>query len=498
MTTPLQARRIGIDTYHEPTVYLHRECSIARAEGFSVQSRVLVKGGRGERIARLNMVTGPLLNACEAGLSDSLWAALELAEGETVTVAHPPPLTSFGHVRAKIYGKELPDTAISEIIRDVAAQRYSGVELAAFLTACAGDRLNVDEIAALTRAMVESGQQLHWGSDVVLDKHCVGGLPGNRTTPIVVAIIAANGLIIPKTSSRAITSPAGTADMMEVLAPVDLDLAAMRRVVEREYGCLVWGGRAALSPADDILIHIERLLDLDSEGQLVASVLSKKLAAGSRQLLIDMPVGPTAKVRDMARAQLLADLFTGIGGRLGLRVAVHTSHEDGPVGNGIGPALEARDVVAVLKGDAAVPADLRARALALAARLLELAPGFDAARAAQVAQDTLDGGRAWHKFQAICEAQGGMRAIPHARFTYPVTAQQAGRIAAIDNRNLARAAKFSGAPHDKAAGIDMHVRVGTVVAKGQPLFTLHAETRGELDYALQFISATPLFRIEPA
>lgn len=498
MTTPLIARRLGVDTYQEPTLFLHRECDICRAQGFEVQSRVLVISGQAERTAQLNIVTGSLLNACEAGLSDNLWDALQLKEGDAVTIAHAPPLTSFGHVRSKIFGHSLTDTAFAEMIQDVAAQRYSGVEMAAFLTACSAEKLDRDEITGLTRAMVISGQQLGWNSDIVLDKHCVGGLPGNRTTPIVVAIVAANGLLIPKTSSRAITSPAGTADTMEVLAPVDLGLNEMRKVVEKEYGCLVWGGHARLSPADDVLIRIERLLDLDSEGQLVASVLSKKLAAGSKQLLVDMPVGPTAKIRSMDKANQLAGFFKEVGARLGLQVAIHTSYEEGPVGRGIGPALEARDVVAVLRDEKEAPADLRARALAVAAHVLAMAPGFSPAKAAEIAHETLESGRAWHKFQAICEAQGGMRCIPKARFTQPVVAERAGRITAIDNRNLARAAKFAGAPHDKAAGIDLGVHIKSEVKIGQPLFTLHAETRGELDYALQFIASKTLFTIDPA
>ena len=145
--------------------------------------------------------------------------------------------------------------------------------------------------------MVKTGKILTWPSDLIVDKHCVGGLPGNRTTLIVVPIVAAFGLMIPKTSSRAITSPAGTADTMEVFAPVNLDIKTMRKVVEQENGCIVWGGSVSLSPADDLLIRIERPMDLDSEGQLVASILSKKIAAGSNHLVIDIPIGSTAKIR---------------------------------------------------------------------------------------------------------------------------------------------------------------------------------------------------------
>lgn len=169
--------------------------------------------------------------------------------------------------------------------------------------------------------------------------HCVGGLPGNRTTLIVVPIVAAFGLMIPKTSSRAITSPAGTADTMEVLAPVNLDIKKMKKVVEREYGCIVWGGAMSLSPADDILIHIERAIDLDSEGQLVASVLSKKIAAGSTHLVIDIPIGATAKIRSLKTAIKLKKLFDNICLKYNLTIKTIFSHGEQPVGRGIGPAL---------------------------------------------------------------------------------------------------------------------------------------------------------------
>lgn len=195
------------------------------------------------------------------------------------------------------------------ILQDMAAGRYTDIDLSAFLTACTAVGMSLDEVAWLTRGMVQVGERVAWDHAVVADKHSVGGLPGNRTSPIVVSIVAAGGVCIPKTSSRAITSPAGTADAMETLAPVDLDLASMRRGVEREGGCVIWGGAIHLSPVDDLLIRVERALDLDSEAQLVASVLSKKVAAGSSHVVIDIPVGPTAKIRTLDAAQTIAHLL---------------------------------------------------------------------------------------------------------------------------------------------------------------------------------------------
>jgi thymidine phosphorylase len=351
--------------------------------------------------------------------------------------------------------------------------------------------MSAQETLALTRAMVDAGTRLAWHQRPVLDKHCVGGLPGNRTTPIVVAIVAASGLTIPKTSSRAITSPSGTADTMEMLAPVDLTLDHMRRVVEREGGCVVWGGAMALSPADDLLIQVERPLDFDSDAQLAASVISKKVAAGSTRLLIDIPVGPTAKVRSTLAARQLANSLRELGAAFGLQVEAIETDGAQPVGRGIGPALEAQDVLAVLRNQAQAPPELRERALQLAGRMLELGECAAAGEGLRRATEVLDSGTAWRKFEAICEAQGGLREPPVAAHRREILAQQAGVMNGIDNRRLGRVAKLAGAPMSPAAGVVIHARLGQRLQVGEPLYTIHAQTPGELEYAAAYAVRHP-------
>jgi thymidine phosphorylase len=487
----LRLRRLGIDTYDDPVIYMRADCPVCRSEGFEAHSRISARlNGRGI-IATLNIVRSDLLQADEAGLSEAAWKLLDARDGDPVFLSHPEPVDSLGHVRAKIYGGRLDEGAIHSIIKDVAARRYSDIQLSAFIAACAGDGLDGRETIALTRAMVAAGEQISWGRAPILDKHSVGGLPGNRTTPIIVAVVAAAGLVMPKTSSRSITSPAGTADTMETLAPVELDLATMRRVVEREGGCVVWGGAMRLSPADEILIRVERPLDIDSEGQMVASILSKKAAAGSTHVVIDMPVGATAKVRDERSARSLTALLGEVGKAVGIEVRVIATDGAQPVGRRIGPALEAKDVLAVLQRQPDASTDLRERSLRLAAEVIELGGRAGRSGGMRLARALLDDGRAWHKFQAICEAQGGMRVPPTAAQTRPVAATHAGKVVLIDNRRLARVAKLAGAPASPAAGLELHTPVGTTVERGQPLFTVHAQTPGELAYALDYAAAKP-------
>jgi len=487
----LKACRLGIDTSQEAIIYMREDCPVCRSEGFTAHRRVEVRNDGRRIVATLNVVTSEILSPGEAGLSDAAWAALGIEEGDHISVHHPAPVASLALVRSKIYGNRLDLPAFEDILADVVAGRYSDIQLSAFVSGCAGARLDLNEMIGLTQAMVDVGDRLDWGEGPIVDKHCVGGLPGNRTTPIVVAIIAARGLTIPKTSSRAITSPAGTADTMEMLAPVDLNEAAMRRVVENEGGCVVWGGAVRLSPADEILIRIERALDIDSEGQLVASVLSKKIAAGSTHVVLDLPVGPTAKVRSSEAARELGDDLTRVAHKFSL--LAHTVETDGrqPVGRGIGPALEARDVLAVLQGAADAPQDLRDRSVRLAGEIFEMVNMAATGEGATLAQTTIDEGHAWKKFQAICEAQGGMRTPPAADYTRPVVATYAGRVSAFDNRRLAKVAKLAGAPNVGAAGLDLHCELGARVAKGEPLYTIHAESPGELEYACDFAAANP-------
>lgn len=480
------ARQFGIDTRQEPVIFLRGDTPVARSEGFEAMSRVNVQANGQSIIATLVIVGEDLLPPGQAGLSNAARRLLHAEEGQELHLSYPKPITSLAFVRSKIYGNTLPADQLREIVDDIVAGHYMDVHLAAFITACSGNRMSQDEIIHLTEAMACAGKQLDWPNEYVVDKHSVGGLPGNRTTPIVVPIVAAKGLLMPKTSSRAITSPSGTADTMETLAPVNLDLATMRRVVEKEGACIAWGGSVNLSPADDILIRVEKALDIDSEGQLIASILSKKIAAGSTHIVIDMPVGATAKVRNTQAATLLCEQLKSVGQALGLKVYIIMSEGIQPVGRGIGPALEAHDVLSVLQNLTDAPQDLKQRAIDLAGTLFEFTgiskPGHGNTEALQI----LTSGKAWQKFQAICEAQGGMKNPPHAAYHYDIFAKRDGVITCFDNRTVSRIAKLAGAPADKAAGISMNARLGDHVNEGDTLMTIHAESPGELEYALEF------------
>lgn len=486
----LKVISIGIDTYRENIIYMRSDCHICRSEGFRALTRVVVHFQSNFIIATLNVIQTNLLKESEAALSEMAMKQLGISEGDNITVTHLNPITSLSNVRAKMYRKKLSKQAYFQIINDIAKGYYANIEIAAFISAVAGDNMDIEEIIWLTEAMIHSGVQLAWDTEIVLDKHSVGGLPGNRTTPIVVSIVAAFGLTIPKTSSRAITSPAGTADMMETMTDVNLSIEKVKEVVQKENGCFVWGGSVKLSPADDILITVEKALDVDSPGQMIASVLSKKAAAGATHVVIEIPTGVSAKIRTNDEALQLQDYFIAVGRAVGLKVEVLITDGSQPVGRGIGPALEAMDVLAVLRNQNDASNHLKEKAIQIAGALLEFSGKIRQGDGVTVAKEILENGTAYDKFLKICKAQGGFTEPNFAKYKTEIKSEFAGKVIAIDNRKLAKVAKLAGAPHFPSAGIYFISPIGTDIEKGQCLFTIYAESEGELNYAVDYLKAT--------
>jgi len=501
-STELRTRRVAIDTWRENVVYLHRDCAVVRAAGFQALSKVKVLANSHSISAVLNVVDdAAIVRPDELGLSEDAFARLDLQAGSAARVTPAEPPESLPALRRKIDGERLSRADLHAIVRDIAQARYSKIELAAFVVATHGSNLEREEVRDLTEAMIDAGRRLDWQHAVrggpVVDKHCIGGIPGNRTSMVVVPIVAAHGMLCPKTSSRAITSPAGTADTMAVLAEVELPVQRLQQIVRDTNGCLAWGGAAGLSPADDILISVERPLGIDSQGQMVASILSKKIAAGSTHLVLDIPVGPTAKVRSMSEAQQLRKLFEYVASHLNLQLDVMITDGSQPIGRGIGPVLEARDVMRVLRNDPAAPVDLREKSLRLAGRVIEFDPDVRGGDGWRIARDILESGRALAQMEAIIDAQGRRGELPPlGELTHEVTADGRGTVAAIDNLRLARIARLAGAPQVMGAGVDLLRKVGDAVVAGQPMYRIHARYAADLGFARDLAQRDSGYRIE--
>ncbi len=422
----------------------------------------------------------------EIGLTYELSKKIKSKQKINVELVEKP--YSLKYIKEKLDGKELNKKEIYAIIKDIVDNKLSEVEVAYFAAAGYVNHFTFEETVALTEAMVNTGSILKLKSKIVVDKHCIGGVAGNRTTMVIVPILASLGLIIPKTSSRSITSPAGTADTMEVLAKVDLDLKGVKRVVEKTNGCIVWGGALSLAPADDVIIRVEHPLGIDAVGQMIASVLAKKKSVSSTHVLIDIPYGKGSKVPDLRQAKKLAKLFVDVGTKIGLKIKVVFTNGKEPIGNGIGPALEARDVLYVLMNHEKQPLDLREKALMLAGQIIELATRRKNGYA--LAKKALDSGLAYQKMVEIIKAQGKRAITPDeislSRYHFDIKASKSGRLTYLNNRLISELALVAGAPKDKQAGLYLFKHTKQKIVKGEPLFRIYAENPRKLSFAKEF------------
>ena len=420
------------------------------------------------------------------GLFEEVLDRLHVQHKGLVEVRFTGKPESVKHIRDKLLGKELNDTELYHITDDITHDRLTDIEKTYFVAASFTHGLSVREVIGLTKAMVQTGTTLKFPG-ITLDKHCIGGVPGNRTTMIVVPIVAAAGYTIPKTSSRAITSPAGTADTMECLAEVEMPEAKIKQVVKKTGACIVHGGSVNLAPADDKIIDVEHPLSIDAEGQLLASVMAKKHSVSANHVLIDIPMGKSVKARNPKEAAHLKKMFELIGKKLGMHVKVVITDGSHPIGNGIGPLLEAEDVMAVLRNDSLAPQDLKEKSLMLAGQLLELVCACGKGGGLKMAKEILKSGKALKKMNEIIAAQGKQERPELGKHRYPVRGAKSGRIVEIDNDIIAKVARIAGAPNDKGAGLFLSKKIHDSVKKGDLLYTIYALNEFKLNLAKELI-----------
>ena len=423
-----------------------------------------------------------------------------LRQGDPAAAPSFAPPASRIHLQAKLRGDALDEAAYVAVLRDAIAGRYTEAELTEFLIAATGN-LDDQEVVALARARTAFTPRIEWDEPLVVDKHSMGGVPGSRITLIVVPIVAAYGLAIPKTSSRAITSAAGTADAMETVARVDLTHDDLRRCITQARGCIAWNGRLNHSVVDDVMNAITRPLKLDSRRWSVASILSKKYTAGATHVMVDLPYGPQTKLASREDAEALGALFEHVGKGLGMQVRAFATDGSQPIGRGIGPALEVRDVLQVLDNAPDAPADLRAKALRFAAEIIAFDPRVASReQGMRIATALLEEGKTKAAFERIATAQGRRpAAVMPAAHTHEITAARAGRVASIDGMRISGVARAAGAPRNAGAGVDLLCTIGAHVTPGQALYRIHADSPAELEPAVRLAQGecNEALRIDP-
>ena len=453
-----------------------------------VDDRITITNSK--KIYTVTDIFPKLVKKNEIGLSQELSRILKLKNKSMVEVSASESSGASLLIKKKLSGKKLNKKEITFLILEIVHNNLTEAEIAFFIAAEKLNGMDFEETINLTKAMIKTGSKLKFKGKYVADKHCIGGISGNRTTPIVVAICAAAGLTLPKTSSRAITSASGTADVIETISNVELSLKKIKKVVGKTGACLAWGGSLGLAPSDDKIIQVERLLNLDVEPQLIASIMSKKVAAGAKYILIDIPYGRGAKVNNLTSAKKLGRKFEKMGKRFRIKLKVVYTDGSQPIGNGVGPVLELLDILKVLQNAKDSPTDLREKSLYLSSELIKLC-GIKNAR--RKAEEILLSGGAHEKFKEIINAQNEkkdfdkrVKNLKLGKFKKTIKAKKSGRITSIDNKGINSLCRILGTPETKSAGAYLHKHVGKV-KKGEPIITLYSESKSKMKDALKFI-----------
>jgi AMP phosphorylase len=425
----------------------------------------------------------------EIGLSKEISFKLNLKTNEIVNVSTAEMFLGAKIIKKKLEGKKLTKEEIETIVSEITNNNLTETEIAYFVAAEKNKGMSLQETIFLTEAMIKTGKRINFSDKIIADKHCIGGIAGNRTTPIVVAICAAAGIKMPKSSSRAITSASGTADVMETITNVELSTDKIKKIVDKTNACLVWGGSLGLAPSDDKIIQVERILNLDVEPQLLASIISKKISAGSNRILVDIPFGG-GKIKTKKDARKLGEKFVKIGKHFRVKFKPVYTIGNQPIGDGFGPVLEMKDVISVLQNKKDCPQDLKRKSIYLAAKIMSLCGIFFAK---SKAKKILASGQAYSKFKEIVNAQNEsndfekrVKSLELAKARFHYYSPKSGKIVEIDNHKINSLCRILGTPENPRAGVYLHKHMGKI-KEGEDLLTLYSENEERLKDAEKFL-----------
>tara|TARA_Y100000034_G_scaffold129029_1_gene184688 strand:- start:234 stop:1709 length:1476 start_codon:yes stop_codon:yes gene_type:complete len=486
----LKSKDINISTGGPLIAILNR----LDAEKLDIQAldRVKIQHGRNSIIAAVDISeTDEKIKKGQIGLFKEVIKDLKIKKQTNLKISVSPIPISVEIIKKKLDNKELTKKEINTLVKDLVHNELTEIELTYFISGCYQNGLTFEETTNLTKAIVKQGNKIKINKKIIADKHSIGGIPNNRTTMLIVPILTAAGITIIKTSSRSITSPAGTADTMESLSKVTFPTEKIIDIVKKTNGCIVWGGAIDLASADEKLIKVRHPLRLDPVGVMLASILAKKAAVQSTHVLIDIPLGKTAKLSNKKQANSLKKKFERLGKQLGIKTKVITTNGSQPIGNGIGPNLEAKDVLYILRKDPRAPKDLEKKSIMMADII------FKMTNTKASAKELIDSGLAYQQFMKIIKEQEGNPKINPddiriGKYSYDYKANKKGKIKEINNKKISKIARVAGAPQDKEAGIYLNVKLRENVKKGQVLLTIYSDSKPKLKYAKSLLKDTIL------
>ena len=482
-------KHLPVASFSENIAYINRNCSAYKADDINALVKIEIHGGVRTIYAFLQIVDDDTVVAPnQLALNNEAFEQINLPEGAKVSISVSPTPPSINSIARKIAGNILTSGEYSAIVNDIVSKRYSNLDIASFLVA-SGSFMSAPEVLSLTEAMV-GDKLIHWDNEnIVVDCHCLGGVPGNKTDILVTAIVAAYGLPMPKTASYSLTSCAGVADTFSVLAHVDVDEKELLRLVTENRGAIVSYNNLDICPASKLIAQVERQIGITQHEHIAASILAIKMAAGITHLLIDIPVGPKSRIKSTNEAMRLRKLMEYVGDMLSMEIDVVITDGSEPIGFGVGAAFEARDVIKVLKNAEDAPQDLREKSLFLAGRVLEFDPKMRGGQGYLVAKEILESGRALETLNNIIKAQGKASQPKIGKFTRDICANTSGVVESIDNARINKIGVLAGAGQYAGAGIDLFKKVGDTVEQGEPLYRIYACNSTDFAFANSIVDA---------
>lgn len=407
-------------------------------------------------------------------------------------------------IKKKRLGESLTNDEIDFFVSGVTDKSIPDYQLSAFLMAVCFTGMSAGETAYLTDAMAKSGDilDLSMFGSLSADKHSTGGV-GDKTTLIVAPIAAALGCKIAKMSGRALGHTGGTVDKLESIPGYRVELAPDEFIRQVEdIGIAVVGQSGALAPADKSLYALRDVTGtVDCAPLIASSIMSKKLAAGSHNIVLDVKVGSGAFMTDFKSAKELAVMMCDIGNKCGRNVRAVLTDMDKPLGFAIGNILEVREAIDVLSGKG--PDDLRLVSITLAGMLVASVKGISDSEGIELARETLASGKAYEKFIKWIACQGGdTRLITapalfgEAPISYEVKATSDGYIYSMDTEKIGLASTRLGAGRenktsviDPLAGIMLKAKTGDYVHKGDLVATLYTSKSETIEDASKLFSS---------
>ena len=491
----LKLKHFAVSSFNENLAYIHKDCTAYHIDNVMTLTKVEIHGGVKPVYAFLQIVSdSSLLKPDELGLNTEAFKQINLPEGANISISIAPQAPSLSSVKRKIAGNILNSSEYDAIIGDISARRYSNMDITSFLVA-SGSFMTTSEVLALTEAMVGE-DVIRWDNEeIVVDHHCFGGVPGNKTDIIITAIVAAYGLPMPKTASRSLTSCAGVADTFSVLANVDIDETKLKKLIKENRGAIVDYNSLPIATANKIISEVERSIGITQLQHLAASILAIKLAAGITHLVIDIPAGPSARVKTTTEAMRIRKLLEYIGDMLSLGVDVHITDGREPIGNGIGAVLEARDVMKVLRNKEDAPEDLREKSLYLAGHILEFDPQLRGGQGYFAAREILNSGRALEAMNKIIYAQGKSPQPQLGNLTRDIVATQSGVVESINNERINKIGVLAGASQYPGAGLDLFKKVGDKVEQGETLYRIYSVNSTDFAFANSVVDGNTGYEI---